>query len=243
MQQKHLAMKAHSPLLMSVAALISLLLGPVSLVKGQSTILVHADGGTSTVNTSGSALYDLADPYLKPVFQYAFGVDYERALSNHFSVLTGAQFASRGFAAREHFNIDVLGIDLPVGASVETKLNYIEVPLAMKYYFTDHGVMPYVKAGGSVGYAVAGKITPTVDAIVPWRLPSIPLNLENDLYNRVDLALQAGAGVSIPVNSASALQFEINYRHGLSDMLHEPVLNLDIRSSGFTAGIGFTVNF
>ncbi len=236
-------MKAHSLFLMYVAALISLLFAPVSLVKGQSTMLIHADAGTSSVRTSGIGLYELANPYLKPVFQYTFGVDYERALSNHFSVLTGAQFASRGFAAREHFNIDVLGIDLPVGASVETRLNYIEVPLAMKYYFTNHGVMPYVRAGGSVGYAVEGKITPTVDAIIPWRLPSIPLNLENDLYNRVDLALQAGAGVSIPVNSTSALQFEVNYRHGLSDMLHEPILNLDIRSYGFTAGIGFTINF
>ena len=236
-------MKAHSSLLMSVAALISLLFFPVSMVKGQSTITVHADAGTSSVNTSGAALYDLADPYLKSVFQYTIGADYERALSNHFAVLTGAQFASRGFAVREHFNIDVLGLDLPVGASVETRLNYVEVPLAVKYYFTDHGVMPYVKAGGSVGYAVSGRITPTVDAIIPWRLPSIPLNLENDLYNRADIALQAGAGVSIPVNSSSAFQIEVNYRHGLSDMLHEPILNLDIRFSGFTAGIGFTLNF
>lgn len=236
-------MKAHDSFLSYGAAISCILISTSTISLSQSTITFHGGVGSSSVETSGMGLYELADPFIKPVIQYSFGANYERALSNHFSVLTGAQFASRGFAVRENFNVDLFGIDLPVGASVETRFNYVEVPVALKYYFTDHGVMPYVKAGGNIGYALEGKITPTIDAIIPWRLPSIPLNLENDLYNRIDIALEAGAGVNIPINTNSAIQFEMSYRHGLSDMLHEPVLNLDIQSHGFTAGVGFTMNF
>jgi len=211
--------------------------------NAQSTITAVASVGTTNIEVTGQGILDVADPYIKPITQYAAGLQYERALSRHFSMITGAQYSSRGFGMREHLDVNVLGLDIPLGASIETRINYIEAPLMLKYNFTESGVTPFLKAGVSAAYAVNGKITPKVDALITWSLPSIPVNLDNDIYNRFDLSAVAGAGVSIPTNTFGALQLEVNYRHSMNSMLQDNFANIGIKSHGFSAGIGYTIRF
>ncbi len=209
----------------------------------QSTITAVASVGTTNIEVTGQGILDVADPYIKPITQYAAGLQYERAFSRHFSMITGAQYSSRGFGIREHLDVHVLGLDIPLGASIETRINYIEAPLMLKYNFTESGVTPYLKAGVSAAYAVNGKMTPKVDALITWSLPSIPVNLASDMYNRLDLSAVAGAGISIPTNTLGALQLEVNYRHSMNSILQDNIANIGIKSHGFSAGIGYTIRF
>lgn len=209
----------------------------------QSSITAVASVGSTNVEMNGSGILDIADPYIKPITQYSVGLQYEKALSRHFSMITGAQYSSRGFGVREQFDITVLGIDVPLGASLETRLNYVEAPLMIKYNFTQSGVTPYIKAGASAAYALNGKITPKVQAIINWSLPSININLDNDLYNRFDISAVAGAGVSIPTNTFGAINLEVGYRHSLNSMLQDNIVDIGIKSHGFSAGIGYTMMF
>ncbi|MBK8830210.1 MAG: PorT family protein [Saprospiraceae bacterium] len=209
----------------------------------QSSITAVASVGSTNVELNGSGILEIADPYIKPITQYSVGLQYEKALSRHFSMITGAQYSSRGFGVREQFDITVLGIDVPLGASIETRLNYVEAPLMIKYNFTESGVTPYLKAGASAAYALNGKITPKVQAIINWSLPSININLDNDLYNRFDISAVAGAGVSIPTNTFGAINLEVGYRHSLNSMLQDNIADIGIKSHGFSAGIGYTMMF
>lgn len=209
----------------------------------QSSITAYVAAGPTNIEVTGAGVLDIIDPYIKPIAQFTAGVHYEQALSRHWSVVTGAQYTSRGFGMREQMNVDLFGIDLPIGASLETRLNYIEVPLMLKYNFTESGVSPYVKAGASGAYALDGKITPKVDAIISWSLPEIPINLNNDIYNRFDVSGIVGAGVSIPVNTSGAFQIEGTYRHSLNDMFLDNITDIRIKSHGFSVGIGYTMRF
>lgn len=211
--------------------------------SAQSTITVRAGAGPSEVAINGSALYDLADPYIKPITQYYAGLQYTKTLSDHVDLVTGVQYASRGFAAQEQLNVDVLGLDLPLGTRLITRFDYLEAPVMLRYHFTEQGVRPYIEAGASAGYALQGKLTPQVHAIIEWNLPSIPLNLNHDIYNRFDLSAMAGAGVEIPLGSNSAFHIEAGYRHSLNDMFQDQIIDIRIKSSGFTAGIGYTIRF
>lgn len=211
--------------------------------QAQSSITAVASVGSTNIEMTGSGILEMADPYIKPITQYSAGLHYEQALSRHFSILTGAQYSSRGFGVREQFDITVLGIDVPLGASIETRLNYIEAPLMIKYNLTESGVTPYVKVGASGAYAINGKITPKVQAIINWSLPTININLDNDLYNRFDVSAIAGAGVSIPTNTFGAINLEVGYRHSLNSMLQDNIANIGIKSHGFSAGIGYTMMF
>src|SRR5690606_11147143 len=122
------------------AAILLLSLSMYNTLSSQSQITVYGDIGTSDVEINGLGFLDIIDPYIKPIAQYSAGIRYEHALSSHFALLTGAQYMSRGFGAREEFNIPVFGLDLPVGASLETRLNYIEIPVMVKYNVTESGI-------------------------------------------------------------------------------------------------------
>lgn len=209
----------------------------------QNNIGIHGQYGMSDVEVNGLGVLDLVDPWIKPIHQFTAGLTYERELGRQVSVLTGAQYASRGFGMREDFNIQVFGLDLPVGARIDTRLEYLEVPLQLKYKIGHGGVSPYVKGGLSAGYALSGKIQPKVDALISWKLPAININLENDLYNRFDLSALAGAGISIPTNDIGSIQLEINYRHSLNDMFLDNITDVRIKTNGWTAGIGYSIRF
>ncbi len=227
---------------LSITALLMGMCFSFSLIA-QDRVTVQASVGSSNVEVNGLGLLDLVDPYIKPVVQYSAGIQYEKYMSRQLAVVTGVSYASRGFGARENFAINAFGLDIPLGASLETRLNYVEVPLMLKYDLTDGGVQPYVMAGVSAGYALNGKITSRIDALISWRLPDIPINLQNDMYNRWDVAGLAGAGVSIPVNEFGALQFQAQYRHSLNDMFLDNITNIRIKSHGISAGIGYSVRF
>jgi Outer membrane protein beta-barrel domain len=227
--------------LSTVAILMSV--GLFNQVHAQTTITAYGAVGRSDIEVNGLGILDVVDPYIKPITQYTAGIQYEKYLSRQLAFVTGAQYSSRGFGAREEFNIGVFGLDLPVGAKIETRLNYLEVPVMLKYNFTDGGVTPYIKAGASTAYALNGKITPTVNAIITWQLPSININLENDMYNRFDISAVAGAGISIPTNEFGSIQLEANYRHSLNDMFLDNITDIRIKSHGLSFGIGYSVRF
>ena len=211
--------------------------------NAQTSITAFGSVGVSNVEVSGLGLLDLVDPFIKPITQYTAGIQYEKSFNPNFSVVSGAQFTSRGFGMKEDINVDLFGLDLPVGASIETRLSYIEVPVTLKYAFGEGGVQPYIKAGASTAYAVDGKIQPKVNAIITWKLPAININLQNDMYNRLDVSGVVGAGVDLPVGETGAIKFEANYRHSLNDMFLDKITDIKIKSHGLSASLGYTMRF
>lgn len=209
----------------------------------QSYLTAHAGYGTTNIQVNGTPIDGIIKPYIKPIAQYTAGIQYERAMTSQFSLITGAQYSSRGFGAREDFNVNVFGIDLPIGAQIETRIDYVEVPLVAKYNLVKEGVTPYVKAGASTGYAFNGTITPKINALISWNLPDININLKNNMYNRLDVSALVGAGVSMPIEKFGAIHFDLTYRHSLNDMFQDNSTNIKIKSHGLSAGIGFTMRF
>ncbi len=218
-------------------------LGSFSVINAQTKITAFGSYGISDIQVSGLGILDLLDPYIKPIAQYTAGIQFEKEIGNHMAFLTGAQYTSRGFTAKEDFNVNVFGLDLPVGARIDTRLQYIEVPLMLKYSIGEKGISPYIKAGASTAYAVSGKLQPKIDAIISWKLPAININLQNDMYNRLDVSAVVGAGVNIPTSETGSIQFDINYRHSLNDMFLDKITDIRIKSHGLSAGVGYTMRF
>ena len=215
----------------------------INSLVAQNRTGITVQAGSSNVEVHGLGILDVISPYLHSIPEYRVGLDYERELNPQWSVMTGAYYATRGFGLEKNLDVDLFGLDVPLGAQINTRLNYLEVPVSIKYEFAKQGISPYLKAGASAGYAVKGEMTPTVHAIIDWKLPSIPINLDNDLYNRFDVAFIAGAGVSIPTNDIGEFHFELNYRRGMSDMFQDKITDIRIKSNGIGAGIGYTMRF
>src|SRR5688572_23991870 len=168
-----------------LASVLALCIGFAQLNNAQTSITGFGSIGFTNVEVSGLGILDVVDPFIKPITQYTAGVQYEKYLNPRLSFVTGGQYASRGFGVRENFNVDLFGLDLPIGATIETRINYLEVPVMLKYEFTEDGVVPFIKAGASAAYAINGKIQPKVNVIITWNLLPIKINLEGDMYNRL----------------------------------------------------------
>lgn len=209
----------------------------------QNRIGIIAQAGPTEVEVNGLGAFDVVSPFIKPIAQYTAGIQYERQLNAHWSLITGAQYTSRGFGIREQTDINLFGLDIPVGGSIETRLQYIEVPLAIQYELPSQGVAPFIEAGVSGAYALDGKIQPRVNAIISWKLPAIPLDLEDDIYNRLDVSAHAGVGLRIPTNDIGSFHIKAQYRHSVSDMFQDNITDIRIKSHGFSAGIGYTIRF
>jgi len=219
------------------------MLGMFQTINAQTSITAFGSAGISDIQVSGLGILDLVDPFIKPITQYTAGIQYERGFNSNFSFVTGAQYTTRGFSVKEDFNIDLMGIDLPIGARVDTRLHYLEVPAMLKYTFGESGVTPYVKAGVSTAYAINGKLIPKVNAIITLKLPAININLENDMYNRLDLSGVVAVGMNLPISETGSIQFEVNYRHSLNDMFLDKITDIRIKSHGLSAGLGYTMRF
>ncbi|MEO6131703.1 MAG: porin family protein [Saprospiraceae bacterium] len=218
-------------------------LGIYPILQAQTKITAFGSYGIADIQVSGLGILDLLDPYIKPINQYTAGLQYEKEIGGRVSFLSGAQYTSRGFTAKEDFNVNVIGLDLPVGARIDTRLQYVEIPVMLKYTIGGKGITPYIKAGASTAYAVSGKLQPKIDAIISWKLPAININLQDKMYSRFDLSAVVGAGVNIPTNETGSIQFDINYRHSLNDMFLDKITDIRIKSHGLSAGLGYTVRF
>ena len=227
---------------MSLLAFLTLAINANPL-QAQNKVGVVVEAGSSNIDVNGLGILELIKPDIKSIPQYSAGLIYERQLNSQWSIVTGARYATRGFEMREDVNINLMGLDIPVGAKINTRLHYLEVPVAVQFNFTKRGISPYLKAGIAAGYAVEGKIQPYVDAIINWKLPAIPINLENDLYNRFDISAMGSAGISIPTNDIGSIQLEVNYRHSLNDMFQDNITDIRIKSNGIGGGISYTMRF
>ena len=228
--------------MMSLLAFLALAINANPL-QAQNKVGVVVEAGSSNIDVNGLGILELIKPDIKSIPQYSAGLIYERQLNSQWSIVTGARYATRGFEMREDVNINLMGLDIPVGAKINTRLHYLEVPVAVQFNFTKRGISPYLKAGIAAGYAVEGKIQPYVDAIINWKLPAIPINLENDLYNRFDISAMGSAGISIPTNDIGSIQLEVNYRHSLNDMFQDNITDIRIKSNGIGGGISYTMRF
>jgi hypothetical protein len=133
-----------------------------------------------------------------------------------------------------------------------TTINYLEVPVLLKYYLNDSDTRFYVIAGPSIGIGIGGKVKTTVDADLLGAPLSVTVDgkikfgdtppgydpLEDtDVYfdNRIDAGLLAGFGVTIK----EMFLIELRYQHGLTNLSDADERSM-YRVIQFSFGMPFT---
>jgi hypothetical protein len=117
--------------------------------------------------------------------------------------------------------IDDLGGGL--GESART-FNYLEIPVLLKVSFGDAGGV-FVFGGPSIGYLFSAS-----DKDGDGNTNDIDLHD----FNRAELGAHIGAGIN-----AGPVKFDVRYIAGFSNIANIDDNDLEVRNSGFGAGIGF----
>ena len=143
------------------------------------------------------------------------------------------------YSATEHFGI---GLDAKYSfeggkysfnnQNTTADLDYFRVPLKAVYFFGQYGnrVRPKVYVGPSFGFLTGGKT----------KIESSAAKIEvasKDYHESFDFGVTAGAGLNVRIARNTWFNGDINYLHGVSDVIKNS--DMHNRSLGVSVGVNF----
>jgi len=168
------------------------------------------------------------------------GLVVEIPVTSNFSFQPELAFTTKGFGLKQGFDAALLGVNLPASARAETRIRYVEMPLLAKYKFGQDALQAYVAAGPTLSYAHSGKIDTRANLLVEVDLGSIPINLDNINYERIDLGATVGAGLQYDFGAVVAFA-DARYNRGFSELYNIPLVNEKVRNTGYGFNFGVMV--
>lgn len=205
-------------------------------------VSVGIKGGVNFGDLQVSGISNEILPKFKALSGATLGITVERSFSNRFSLQSEVNYVQKGFLIDEALDVNVLGMDFPIGVRAETKYKYFEVPLLAKYKIGNEKAAAYIIAGPSASIASSAYIQPKATVIVDINLPRIDLDLGSDTYSRWDFAGIVGIGGEYNTGNGKVFG-DVRYSHSFSNMLNDPVVDVKLKNKGFSLGIGYAMNF
>ena len=205
---------------------------------GQIELGVSTGLNTSNVQVSGVAQDFNPDRNFITTFRPAITVSIP--LDERFSILTGLATETRGFDIFVGRELEFLGLSIPLGATVETRVSYLEVPINFKIDFpTESGkVKPWIAAGANIGYAYNGEIATKVNVIFDFTVNRSDINLNSEAVRRFDIAPNFICGIDIPYKR-SIFSLSLGYENSVQNFLNDTTLGIETRHFGFTPSFGY----
>ena len=222
---------------LQLLALFSLLFAGIA--SAQTSVGIYGAFGQSGLR-SGQTFDGLTDQ-LDPIGTATFGVNAELPLTTYLSLRPGLEYTGRGTSIGITEDVNLGGIDLPVGARAKTRFDYVEAPLLLQLNVpTQSAIQPYIVAGPSLGYAVSGRVTTAAHALIDLNLYSSSIDLDAIRYERFHVAAVGGVGAKARIGQASQVFVEARYQHGLSQPYDVPVIRDKVGFRGWNVGVGMS---
>lgn len=211
-----------------------------TLVIGQTHIGLKT--GLNVSDAKANLFIDAVNNAPKTHTSFLIGAVTEIPISRSIAFQPEVQFTKKGFTINESTSFEALGINVPIGAKATTSISYIETPLLIKGKVALGSANIYGIAGPSLGYATAAKIQPQVKVLIDFNLPEVNINLNDDIYNRTEVAGVIGGGVEFGVPSGKIFS-DVRYQHSFSNIINDPIADISVKNSGFQFAFGYSHAF
>lgn len=207
-----------------------------------SQIAVGVKTGINWSNINTSATSGGTIPNVDFLASVNLGVFAEIGLSENFAIQPELVYTKKGFQIKEGFDFDLFKLPVFAGVKVQTKINYLEMPLLAKYKFGTGAIKAYVTAGPTLGYALNGKLQTKANFIIDIPLSNTNIDMSNDNFNRFEVGATVGAGVDFPMGSGSFF-VDARYTHGLTKVDNISFAELALKNKVFGLSVGYKVPF
>jgi hypothetical protein len=158
-----------------------------------------------------------------------------------FSFQPELNFQRKGFSLSEGLDATLLGVNVPVGATADTRIAYLDAPLLMKYTFGQDALKAYVAAGPTFGYATGGHIRTRAKALLEFDLGTVDLDLDNLNYERWEVGGALAAGLEMDLNEVTVFT-DVRYQRGFTELYDIPLVNERVRNTGIAVSAGLRFN-
>lgn len=210
--------------------------------QGVSQISIGGKAGINFADTRVEGLLNNLVPTQQTYTGFTAGIVAEVPVSGRLTFRPELNYIQKGFIISEAVNVNVLGIDVPVGAKAKTRVNYVEAPLMLKYNFGTASSGFYVMGGPTVAYAANAHLRPVASVIIDINLPRTNINLSDNIYQRWEVSGTMGAGAQTTAGNGT-LFADVRYNLGLTNMLNNPIVDVRIKNQGFNISAGYLYNF
>ena len=222
--------------------MILLAVGLLAGVYSNAQISVGIKSGMNFGTAKFSGISESLIPNTSNSVMPMAGVNFQYRITDQLSFQPEFNYLQRGFRASEGTQFNLFDIPIPVGITAITRINYLELPLQLKYKFTTGNVQPYIMAGPSVAFAASGTIREIANLLVDINIGTQTINLSNNNFNRWEAGGRLTAGVAFKT-ILGEIQLEGSYYHGLTDFFRNPIVDVHAYNKGFTLQAGWCYNF
>jgi hypothetical protein len=212
-----------------------------SLSYGQISIGLSAG---STLSSMSVDLRDLSTFKIKPIFGFSFNLITEYKINPNLSLYSGLSLSQKGFKQSIKY---LYRPDVDSTAEMISKLNYLEIPVYLKFntnlekvnFF--YGIGPYFSIGikGKVTTDITGRTNASYTDQVTW---SKNMNYQSDLveeYRYADIKrFDLGVGNLIGINY-NHLVFTISYQYSLQNIMWEYLQDEKMSNSSLELSVGY----
>jgi hypothetical protein len=176
---------------------------------------------------------------------YQLGAAFGLPVTKAFSIQPELLYTQKGYRREDGHNTQYY-------RAITFRLNYLELPVMAKYSFRIKSLKAYVNAGPSVGYALYGRFDMEGKSI-PYDekvkfadkrndAKLFDANILNDESNRIDVALQAGAGIGFPIGPGYVV-LDARYGYGLNTLFKKEVRAYFYEAVTNHRGFAFTIGY
>lgn len=199
-------------------------------------------GGLNFSDAQADVFIDAVNDAPSTYTSFVFGGIAEIPVNQYLSFQPELLHTRKGFTLDEATSLNVLGLDVPVGAKATTSISYIETPLLAKVNFGLGNTSFYGIAGPSIGYATSAKIQPKVTLLIDFNLPEVNIDLSDNMYNRTDISGIIGGGAEFGTQTGK-LFTDLRYQHSFSNVFNNPIADLSVKNRGFQLTVGYSHAF
>ena len=209
-----------------------------NILSAQFSFGIHT--GVDINNVAISGVPNVLTNPKTVIVQPRYGVHGILDFSEQSSVKAELNYIKRGFSFDQ--NITDFGNNLPFGlqASVNTTLNYIEVPILYKHSFKVSKLNLALEAGPSVLYGLSGDISPKLSFGLDFDLPGANIDFADQAFNRTAIAANVGLGLEMPLAKNVNAFVQTRYNFGLTDLVNIPIVDIDTKTRTASFGVGIT---
>jgi hypothetical protein len=209
-------------------------------LKAQNTIGIHIGSASNSVSLNG--LSDIVTPDISTYTGFSGGVDVKLKMDQNFNFKTGLDYRQKGFNSNIGTSIDAGIIDLPIGASANVRVNYIDVPVNLEYNIVNTDKMKvYAFAGPYAAYALNGHIQTKANLLISLNVKRFDINMKSQDYNRFELGANAGGGIETKIGNGSVFG-DVSYQHGFSNQMTNGIIDLESKNRSINIAVGYRFN-
>ncbi len=199
--------------------------------------------GVNLADTRINGLFDKNLPEQNMYPGFTAGIIAEFPMLNGFAFRPELNFTQKGFITDISVaDFDLLGIDIPIGARAKTRFNYVDVPLLIKYSTGTELAKVYFIAGPTVGYTLNAHVRPVTNFLININLPRVNIPLDNDIYQRWEIAATLGLGGELKVGQGKIFG-DARYNLGITNMLQDPIIDFRAKNQGIAITAGYAYQF